>query len=789
MKLSLSWIFDHIEKPNETVPVTDIVAFLNESTAEIEKCSLITSPLSALAFAQITVIDSQGIEVYIPEHATSARLAYRPDLQDGYYALVRMEESGPVWAHMYDFGSTKDALLPLVYTQDATNLRNWRDSIEREDYVLEIDNKSITHRPDLWSHRGFAREIAAGFRHKGWYLKPLESMIALVEVQEFSGSASPVSANLPTLTIHDKVGCRRLAGAFVSTVAWSPSRLPMMSRLCRIDSKPIDALVDITNYVMFDIGQPMHAFDAAQIRDHQLSVRKARVGETLRGLDGELLTLTPQDLILVDSAQPVSLAGIMGGTASAVKPETIMLLLEAGSFDPAMIRHSAARHKKRTEASLRFEKNLDPNQVIDALRRYLYLLDELGVAHTHDATVVVVGPKLDPVTIEVCHSFLEERLGTLLEHSFVINTLMALEFQVSVRETAEHVCYDVTAPGNRATKEIQTKEDILEEIGRFFGYKNIVLQPPLRAAMPVDNAWVYENRAIKRALQLSLHMHEIYSYAFFDETWLLALNWAPAQAVEALYPISGHWKRLVTTLIPNLLKAVSDNADHHSTLRFFESARIWEKNANVAESLVLSGIMYDAVDAKDNDAHAAFYAYKAELERFFTIIGLSVQWRRVDTPAYPWFSPYRTAQIVCDGTVIGTFGMIDDAWCAKVVPHGRTAHMSAFELDGNFLRKYKKPTEHYISLPKYPDISRDLSLWLPLHITAAQISAAIAAADKRIVEITLTDVFNLSDQQGKKSLTFRFVIRDEHKTLTKQEAETIFNEVVEKTRSLGGEVR
>jgi phenylalanyl-tRNA synthetase beta chain len=778
MKLSLAWIFDHIEKPHDVVTIEDVVTALNESTAEVERWSLIKPDLSQLVLAQVTAISTDAVEVYVPELSISAHLSHRSDVLDGHYALIRMGTGteGAAWARMSDFGGTKESLLPLVHVHEGISPRNWRQSVEGEDYLIEIDNKSITHRPDLWSHRGFARELAV---IRGWRLKPLEDMLAPVDIQEFTGFASTVTKTMPTLTIHDKSGCRRLAAVFVSTVAWSPSRIPMMARLCRIDSKSVNALVDFTNYVMFDIGQPMHAFDAAHIRDNQLSVRKARVGETLRLLDGDVITLTATDLIVADSTQPVSLAGIMGGSASSVKPETMTLLLESGCFDPVTIRHAVIKHKKRTDASMRFEKDLDPNQVTTALRRYLYLLHEQDVAHTHDALVVVVGPKPETVTIEVCHDFLEQRLGTIIEPSFVINALEGLGFDVAVKEATKYVCYTLMVPSYRATKDVRTPEDIVEEIGRLWGYKNITTQIPLRIAVPAELAWVYRQRTIKKIIQLRLRMHEVYTYAFFDETWLRYIEWQPTDAVEAQQPVSGNWTRLVTSLTPNLLKAVHDNVEHHTSLRFFESARIWSKKQAVTEIAMLAGILYDAQSLCD------FYAYKAELESFFAYARLSVTWKPADQHIQPWFMPDQTAQLVCDGTVIGMFGMINEAWRAKIALHGSLA---VFELDSLFLNSHKIATR-YVQLPKYPDIRRDISLFVPLRMTADHLKEGIEKVDTRITAVTLVDFFQKNEWHDKKSLTFSFIIRDLHKTLTGHEADAVCAAVTSAVQSLGAEVR
>jgi phenylalanyl-tRNA synthetase beta chain len=777
MKLSFSWICDHLEQSRHNFSVPDIVTALNESTAEVEKVTHSTLHLTHLFLAQVTRLETSDVELYIPELAQSKHLAYRPDLLDGHYVLIAVDEDQVRWAQMRDIGGSKDSVLPHVHTHEGVNPRNWRQSVETEDHIIDIDNKSITHRPDLWSHRGFARELAVLF---DWRLKPLEEMLSPVEMQEFSGTASAASRTAPTLTIHEKSACRRLAAAFVSTIAWSPTRIPMMVRLSRVDSRSINALVDCTNYVMFDIGQPMHAFDAVHVRDHQLSVRKARTGETLRLLDGELLTLTPDDVVVADSAQPLSLAGIMGGGASGVSPETMTLLLESGSFDPVMVRHAIVRHKKRTDAATRFEKDLDPNQVVDAIRRYLYLLGEQDIAHSHDASVVVVGTYTEPIIIDLLHTFLEQRLGTTLNVPFVINRLESLGFGVTVHETAHAVQYSVKVPSYRATKDVRTKEDIVEEIGRLWGYKNIDPRVPLRPSLPANCAWVYRQRMIKNIVQGSLCMREIRSYAFFDEEWLQRMQWQPHDALEVQQPVSKNWTRLATTLMPHLYKAVCDNVEHHNVLRFFEYGRVWKQKQPIVEINVLTGILYDAQGID-------FYAYKAVLELFFAHMRVPVTWRPARAHEYPWFLPYQTADIFCNDIHVGVFGLVDPLWSASMIPRGSLA---IFELNDTALFLcMESQAIMYEPISKYPDIQRDMSFLVPLQVTAEQLKKTIATVDVRILNITLVDFYKDEEWRDKKSLTFSFTIRDLHKTLTGTEADTLCTNIASTVRALGAEVR
>lgn len=777
MKLSLAWIFDHLEADVSTYDVAQIVERISETTAEVESWYQIDLDLFSLTLAHIVEVDSSGIDVHIPEDNKDIRLPYREDVRAGHYCFLRKDNDHYVWASMHDFASAKDTLLPLIYADSIINAHTWRFMIEKKDYVLEIDNKSITHRPDLWSHRGFARELATLYDLK---LKPLEHFVAPMEVQHFTGNASPVNQTGPTITIQDTSLCNQLASSLIETIAWSPSRIPMLTRLCRIDSKPINILIDSTNYVMFDIGQPMHAFDAEKIREHQLIVRKARVGERIRLLDDQLIELTTHDGIIADNKQPVSLAGIMGGADSAVTIDTRSLLLEAGSFDAATIRLTATRHKKRTDAAIRYEKSLDPLQPQYAIKRFMHLLNENSVPHTSEGHVVVVGPQPEKIQIQITHFYIEQRLGTSIDTSFITKTLEHLSFAVSIAQQENDVCYTIEVPSWRATKDIHIKEDIVEEIGRFFGYKHIKNLPLMGERHPVDTQALYRQRMIKRIMSMSLQMKEVYSYAFFDESKLRDYAWEPQETLEALQPVSANWRRLVTTLTPTHLNIITENVGDTKQMRFFEWARIWHKNHEAEEKVVLAGIFFDQDDNED------FYTYKALLSILFDAIKIPVTWKRVDDATQPWFIAHQTAHIVCEGYTLGTMGMINDEWRTKIAPSGT---IGVFELDAHFMQTYQVPITHYMPTSRYPDIHRDVSMLVSLSITAQTVQTAIKHAHPHIILVELIDFFQKPEWTDKKSLTFKYIIRDMHKTMTTQEIDAITDLVYKAVQAFGAEIR
>lgn len=777
MKLSLAWIFDHIDADYKQLDVALLVERLNETTAEIEGWHSIDLDIASLTLARTVDVDGTGVDVHIPEYNSDIRLDYREGVRAGHYCFLRVVDGAYTWARMSDFGSSKETLLPLVYADTLLNAHTWRSMIQTQDIILEVDNKSITHRPDLWSHRGFAREIAALLKVD---LKPLEDFLAPLEVQSFTGSASPVSSTAPVITIQDQDACSRLASSLIETVSWSPSRIPILVRLCSIDSKPIDALIDNTNYVMFDIGQPMHAFDAQKVRDHELIVRRARVGESLKLLDDQIIELTSHDVILADSRQPLSLVGIMGGTDSGVTTETRSLLLESGCFNASAIRQAATRHKKRTDASMRFEKSLDPEQAVYAIRRFIQLLNDAGISYTSEGYVIVVGAPTQVLHINLNHAYIETKLGISLESEFVIQTLESLSFDVMYAETGGGIQYKITVPTWRATKDVTIKEDIVEEIARFFGYKNIQSYPLQAERKPVDVRILYRQRRIKRFLSMSAQMRELSSYAFFDESWLREIEWQPTHTLEALQPVSTNWRRLVTTLTPTHLKAIADNLEHHRKMRFFEWARIWCKEYNEIESPTLSGIFFD------QDGQEDFYDYKAILDALFKECSMPVTWQRIDGICPPWFLMHQTAHIMCDGVIVGTMGMLKEEWRAKVAPSGV---ICAFELNAAFIQNYSSPITTYQPVSRFPDSHRDVSVLVPLAVTADMLHTAIAQSHDQIIVVQLVDFFQREEWGNKKSLTFNYVIRDMHKTMTTQEVDAISEQVNRAVRACGAEIR
>lgn len=772
MKISLAWVFDHIDADWKKVDVDYLVSQFNTKTAEIEDFRKISIDLSSFSLGQVKEIHPDALTVESAEWKKSYKLPFRPDAQEGNYYVIKKDGAEIRWAEGQDWQSEKECLIPAVWCDEKLAAGGWKKHVETEDYIFEVDNKSITHRPDMWCHRGFAREIAALLDQP---FKPLDELLQHKEIAQFDGMVAQATQKHPfTIEVKGKDGCSRFAGLYIEDVEHKPSLLWMAARLLRVDSKPIDAIVDTTNYVMLDLSQPMHAFDADKIPTKIIMPRFAAKKEKLMLLDGQDIELTSEDFVISDGKRPIALAGIMGGLETAITPQTKSIFLESACFYASTVRRSAVRHKIRTEASMRFEKSLDPNQNTLAIMRFLRLLDEAGVVIKPADEIASVGAPAQSIVVDITHDFIEKRIGTTVTSDFIIETLQRLGFEVKHDKGA----YTITVPTFRATKDIEIKEDIVEEVCRFFGYTAIPFILPNREMKPFSIKSVVRLRAIKEFMAYALQMREVWNYAFFDESFLKKLEWEPSDALMVQNPVSENWQRLAASLIPGLLKNVDDNAADYDQLRFFEWGRCWQGKPE-QETQRLAGIFFNKKEQVD------FYDAKQELIGLFKMLNMSVSWEQIDQPDTPWFAPYQTAHIICNGEHIGTAGKIN-----SLLLHGLTeGDAFIFELNGDFLLKFKSELIRFKAPSKFPSIERDISIMIPLKKTVDHLKTIIAQTDPSITAVELIDTFEKPEWEDKKALTFRFVLQASDRTLSGQEADNVVSAITKRLEKEGAHIR
>ena len=772
MKLSIAWIFDHIDADWKKQDIDHLVTKFNQITAEIEDYYEVNYDLKPFAIG-IVLTD---LSLNVPEWKKDIKLPPRKVKVGGCY-LVKKDG----WATCKDFGldkdsSYKDGYLPEFDLEKADIAGGWKDKVETRDIILDVDNKSVTHRPDMWGHRGFAREVAAildlPFISKEKFLKKHK-------VIEFNNKSNG------EFVIENKSEvCNRFAGLMFPKIENKPSDLFMSFRLLKVGSRSINALVDITNYLMLDWSQPTHVFDADKIDGKKIIIRMAKNKEKLTLLDEREIELTNEDLVISDAKKAIALAGVMGGLNDSVSDSTKSIFLESANFDATFIRRTALRHKARTEASARFEKTLDPNQNIDGILRFLKLADSIRLKYSVDDNIYSIGKPFGSMVLDVKHEYLEKRAGFKLSEEEVVKPLTKIGFKLSKSDGV----YKIDVPSFRGAKDIEGKEDILEEVIRFYGFNKITQEFPAFVNMPYDMTALSRGRKIKSYFANS-GMIEQQNYAFFDESFLKEINYNPKNTIDISNPISENYTRLITSLVPGLLKNIKDNYVTSEKLYFFELARTWEsktqesktQESKALETKSLAGVFFNKRDNVD------FYCCKEKLNKFFRSLGFDVKWEKAKS-VDPWFNPYQTANLMASGKKVGVAGKMDLKFLSQmdVLPE---SDGFIFELDSDFLLSHVEDVHKFEPITKYQEVDFDLSALVPLTVAVEQIESSLSKVDALVVNVELIDMFEKDSWKDVRSLTYNVRLSSLTHTLEKEEIEGVRVKSIKVLEKLGATLR
>ncbi|MCL4380284.1 phenylalanine--tRNA ligase subunit beta [Candidatus Dependentiae bacterium] len=659
MKLSLAWLGRYLECPQEQLDPVAIATVLNRTTCEVDASISLNLDHNRFSVARLTEYDDQVAILFCDERQQAFTLPARHEMVIGWHYLLSNEAGVVSWATMADAASEKEGLLGPCRIDDTSNA-SWQDTVPWRDTILVIDNKSITHRADLWSHYGMARELAALLRIP---LRPVD----YASLPFVTGVPRNFPLNMVIATPH----CRRMSMAVINQVAIVPSSPAVVLQLARVDMKSHNAVVDATNWVMLDLGQPMHAFDQRSFAASQsLTVRQAHEQESIVLLDGSVAQLTAQDIVVSDGTnKPLSVAGIKGGKESGVVQDTTGLVIEAGSFDAGTIRKTSQRLKLRTESSVRVEKTLDPVMTELALQRFIALLQEWGCAGSVVAEGVTLGVSPITPTITLPIQQLQTVIGAPIPPNFVIQALESIGFQV----TFDGNSFAVTVPSWRAQKDVTIVQDVIEEVARLWGYDNVVPQLPTREMRPFT---VYKQtmvQSLKKLAAYGLQMHEVQNYPLYDEQLLAQLAWQPT-AITVKNPLSSNAVRLVTSLVPHLLKNIATNMHAAPSLRFIEVNVVWPTavwptaNDDWHEQEKIAFIWWE------KNRTISFYEGKQLLATIFAALQTAVVYHPLLDPAVaqqaPWYAPYQSAVITAEDMSLGYCGMVDATVLSRVVPFG-----------------------------------------------------------------------------------------------------------------------
>jgi phenylalanyl-tRNA synthetase beta chain len=625
------------------------------------------------------------------------------------------------------------------------------------DAAIEIDNKSITHRPDLWGHHGMAREVAA--------------ILGLELNDPANLDLLPQGPPAIKIQIEDLDLCPRYSALVFENVTVRPSPLWLQYRLTAIGLNPINNIVDMTNFVMAELAQPMHAFDADLLHGNTIFIRPAKPGEAFGALNDESYTLGPSNLVIADAAGAIALAGVIGGGGSAIGAATTRVVLESANFQASSIRKTSSAIKLRTDASMRFEKAQDPVNTVRGLARAIELLQEISPG------IRLVGGLADqmrkmtaPPAIRLPLAWLERKLGRAMEPAEVRRILESLAFGVTEPEPG---VFSVTVPSWRATKDIATKDDLVEEVGRMVGYDSITPRAPLvPAAVPPGNpARRFQHEV--RNLFVDNGFSEVYNYSFLSEASVRAFGFDPAALIRVTNPIASNQELMRASLLPGIWKNITDNARHRESFRLFEIGQeIHRREQGLPEEIPhLVAALYDRQDG------GIF-----ELKRVAECLLPGAL--TVPAEARGYEHPARAAGIHWKGAVVGRLFELHP----RFVETGRAAIL---DLDLRMVESLSADRTKYTPIRRYPSSSFDLSVVAPLRELAGKLEAAIAGFAGPLLE-SIEFVRQYAGPplaEGTKSVSFRLTVGSPERTLSSDEIAAIRANIIERMRDLGYELR
>ncbi|MCC7175320.1 MAG: phenylalanine--tRNA ligase subunit beta [Bryobacterales bacterium] len=628
------------------------------------------------------------------------------------------------------------------------------------DSVLEIDNKSITHRPDLWGHHGLAREIAAIV--DGRLRDPVKP-----ELLPFDAPAIGVE-------IEDYALAQRYSALTFENVTVAPSPEWLQRRLTAVGLNPINNIVDVTNYVMAEIAQPMHAFDWDLLHGPLILVRRAREGERIVALNEEQYRLDPRDLVIADGRGPIAIAGVIGGLDTGIGGNTRRLVLESANFQASSIRMTSARLKLRTDASMRFEKAQDPHNTVRGLARALELLEEVSpgirlVGGVADSCAALTPPA--PILLPV--DWLVRKLGRDVEMAEVVRILERLEF--GVKETAPRIL-SVTVPTWRATRDVSIKDDLVEEVGRMIGYDSIPIQAPALPVLPPHpNEERLYHREVRTAL-VELGFTEVHNYSFVNEEQVRALGLDPGDHLEVANPISQDQGLLRRSLLAGIRRNINENLKHFDSFRLFEiGCEIHKQPEGLPEEIPHLA----AVAASRDDGTAGLMELKRVAEHLMPGCDLA------PAEARPYEHPVRVADVLWRGKPTGRLFELHPS----LVETGRAA-----VLDLNLAAVQSLSASSQVSyrpIRRYPASAFDLSVVTGLRALVGEIGkklASYAAGDLVSIEF-LRQYTGPPLAEGTKSVSFRLTVASADRTLSSEEAGAIRARIIDAMRSEGYDLR
>lgn len=663
-----------------------------------------------------------------------------------------------------EIGISDDNSGIMEITDDIPNGTDLKSVYAIDDIIFEVDNKSLTNRPDLWGHYGIAREFAA---LSG---RPLKD-IGGVDLSKYD--------SLPKvdMKIEDPL-CQRYSCLQVENIKRTVSPVDMRIRLYYCGMRAINFLADLTNYLMLEMGQPMHAFDSRKVE--KIRIKRFDTPFTFQTLDGVERNIDENTLMICNDNTPVAIAGIMGGLDSEIVDDTTTLTLESATFNAASVRKSTVRLAHRTDASMRYEKCLDPEMTVTAIARFVELLQKYDDgASVVSALTDDYAYHYDNVELKFDKAFVDKYTGIDISNDTIVKTLKSLGFGVEL----ENDSFTVDVPSWRATKDVTMKADIIEEITRIYGYDNFDIHTAVAPLYPVRPSIekTVEDK-IKDLLVKRFSLHELHSYvwSYYDELKAIGLD------ADGVIKLDGATNPNIETIrrsiIPTQLCQVKSNTSFALRFGIFEIGRVvtgLDENNNCIEKKKLAITLF----SKIAPVSVLFYKLRDILEIMSDDIKHKPLTFEAKQAEYPYQHPVNLNRVFCDGVEIGEIGIVYPTVQKKI---DKKASIVYAEIDVEAFANIENASIQYIEPSRFPEMEIDLSF---ISKTFAPISIAIAEAKSPLVKnVYVTDIYE-DENDGSKSITTRIVFAHPERTLTKEEVTEVTDKIIATLKDKGIELK
>lgn len=651
-----------------------------------------------------------------------------------------------------ELGISEDHSGIMILDDDISLGIDIKEIIPIDDVIYEVDNKSLTNRPDLWGHYGIAREIAA---ITGRELKPLE----LEDLGRYN------NLKKLSISIENKEDCYRYSALTVDNVTKKQSSYKMKTRLTYCGLRPISLLVDMTNYIMLELGQPMHAFDKDFIKS--INVKTLKQNEEFTTLDDVKRDLEAGTLMIYNENTPVAIAGVMGGKNTQITDSTTSLFLESANFDAVIVRKTASKLGLRTDASSRYEKTLDPELTKIAIERFVKILKDEDSGIEVSSSFSDVYLNIYPVvTIDINIEYINKKIGVDFSLEKIVNILETLEFKVEIKDDNNIA---IQVPSFRATKDVSGKADIIEEISRIYGYDNIIPQTNSWKVLPVRED---EIRALeycsKKMLAEKFGLSEIHSYVWYDTKLNNEIGIKVADNLKIVNGLNRLDSTLRANMAPTMLYGIYKNIKNYNEFGIFEIGRTFEYLHN-GENCKEYKVLAIAKTSTAKSEEELLFELKSMIDSITKVNkNIQLEYCENDCIKENYIHPVNSFILKYNGIVLGYISSINPRIRDNI---NSKSNIVIAELRIDLLADIVKKDVIYSEISRYQTVEFDFSIIVDKVVKYSQIEDVIKSSNLTYLqEYSLVDVYENEEKlKDKKNITIRFKVGSFDKTLTKEE--------------------